>query len=103
MPLVYCRRLYSQGQLLKNSPHLSRLAVEPRCRISSETARAIGVAVGESVRLTDKAGGAGVFEVEIDDGIREGWVEMVKGMSSSQSFSPIRVDETMNYVKLERV
>lgn len=103
MPLVYCRRLYSQGQLLKNSPHLSRLAVEPRCRISSETAKAIGVTVGESVRLIDKAGGAGVFEVEIDDGVREGWIEMVKGMSSSQSFSPIRVDETMNFVKLERV
>lgn len=102
MNLDYVRKLYSQGEHLKHSPHLADLAVGPKCRISAGTAKELGVAPGDQVRVLDKAGGEGQFEVEVDDSVRRGAVELTSGSFSIPGFSPIRSDETVNYVKVER-
>ncbi|MDA8270309.1 MAG: molybdopterin-dependent oxidoreductase, partial [Actinomycetota bacterium] len=102
LALEYSRKLYSQGEHLKNSPHLSRLIVEAKCRVSPRTAKELGVETGGFVRISDKAGGGAVFEVETDDSVRNGAVEIVRGSFFISGFSPVRADETVNYVKVER-
>ena len=102
LALEYSRKLYSQGEHLKNSPHLSRLIVEAKCRVSPRTAKELGVEKGGSVRVSDKAGGGAVFEVEVEDSVRNGAVEIVRGSFFISGFSPVRADETVNYVKVER-
>lgn len=102
MNLVYTPKLYSHGEHLKNSPHLSHLAVEAKCRISGRTANDLGFETGDSVRVADKAGGEGLFELEIDDSVRDGTVELTRGSFAISGFSPVRIGETVNYVKVER-
>jgi len=102
MRLGYSRKLYSQGEHLKNSFHLSKLIVEAKCRVSSKSARELRVDSGDSVRVSDKAGGESIFELEIDDSVGDGVVDMVRGSFSVPGFSPVRSDEIVNYVKVER-
>ena len=100
--LAYVQKLYSRGEHLKNSPHLSRLIVEAKCRISSHTAKQLDLESGDMVRIIDKVGGEASFEVEIDDAVSHGTVELTRGSFAVSGFSPVRTDETVNYVKLER-
>ncbi len=102
MNLAYSRKLYSQGEHLRNSAHLVRLAVEPKCRVSSKTAEKLGLSSGGSVLIADKAGGEGQFELEVDDSVPNDTVELVRGSFTIPGFSPVRSDETVNYVKVER-
>ncbi len=102
MRLGYSRKLYGQGEHLMNSPHLSKLIVEAKCRISSKTAKELGAEMGDSLRVADKAGGESLFELEIDDSVGDGIVELIRGSFSNPGFSPVRSDEAVNYVKVER-
>ncbi len=102
MRLGYSRKLYSQGEHLKNSFHMSKLIVGAKCRISSKTAKELGAGLGNSLRVADKAGGESLFELEIDDSVGDGVVELICGSFSIPGFSPVRSDEAVNYVKVER-
>lgn len=101
MELVYLPKLYSLGEHLKNSPHLSHLIVEARCAMSTASAKEIGVEATQFVRVSDHTGGSSVFELEIDDSLNDGVIELIKGAGASASFSPVTSGEPINYVKVE--
>ena len=102
LSLDYIRKLYSRGEHLTRSPHLSELIVKPKCRISYDTAKQLGVKTGESVRIIDTGGGEASFEAEVDDAVKEGAVELIHGSFLVSGFSPVRADKAVNYVKVER-
>lgn len=102
LELCVKRKLYDQGEHLKNSPHLAHLVAEAKCYMSFQTLTELGGDPGINVRVIDKMGGYRVFEVEVDDSIRLGVIELVKSTFAFPDFSPIRSDETINYVRVEQ-
>jgi formate dehydrogenase major subunit len=100
MRLVVDRTLYDGGELLSHSPSTAVLTPSSEVRLSPADATALGVADGDRVTLTGRAGSL-TAPVRLDAGLGRGTVAMRHGVGPQVPAPLLSVDETVIDVRVE--